>query len=134
MSHLLDTNVCIHFLNPGHDELTQRICATAADIFLCSVVKAELYFGAYHSERREKNLALLQRFFQQFHSLAFDDRASELCGRSRAELRGKGTPIGPYDLQIASIALAHDLVLVTHSVAEFSRVSGLRIEDWEANR
>jgi tRNA(fMet)-specific endonuclease VapC len=42
-----------------------------------------------------------------------------------------GTPIGPYDLLIAAIALANGLVLVTHNTAEFSRVSGLMFEDWQ---
>jgi tRNA(fMet)-specific endonuclease VapC len=49
----------------------------------------------------------------------------------RADLAAKGTPIGPNDLMIASIALAHDLTLVTHNTSEFSRVPGLRIEDWQ---
>ncbi len=42
-----------------------------------------------------------------------------------------GTPIGPYDTQIAAIALAANLTLVTHNVSEFSRIAGLRIEDWQ---
>jgi tRNA(fMet)-specific endonuclease VapC len=63
--------------------------------------------------------------------LPFDDAAAEAYGRLRAELARRGTPIGPNDLMIAAIALAHDLTLVTHNTAEFSRVSGLRLEDWE---
>ena len=49
----------------------------------------------------------------------------------RADLTAKGSIIGPYDLQIAAIAVANDLTLVTHNVSEFSRVGGLKIEDWE---
>ena len=49
----------------------------------------------------------------------------------RSELEQQGTPIGPYDLMIASIAKTHNLVLVTHNVREFSRVGGLQVEDWE---
>ncbi|MEK8016923.1 MAG: hypothetical protein VSS75_008650 [Candidatus Parabeggiatoa sp.] len=49
----------------------------------------------------------------------------------RAQLAAKGTPIGPYDLQIAAIALVNDLILVTHNTREFSRIEGLVIEDWE---
>jgi len=47
-------------------------------------------------------------------------------------LASLGTPIGSNDLQIAAIALANNLILVTHNVREFSRVQGLQIEDWEA--
>lgn len=50
----------------------------------------------------------------------------------RAALSKKGAgPIGPNDMLIAAIALANDLTLVTHNTAEFSRVPGLSLEDWE---
>ncbi len=62
---------------------------------------------------------------------AFAGAAAEAYGRLRAELARRGTPIGPNDLMIAAIALAQDLTLVTHNTAEFSRVPGLRLEDWE---
>lgn len=72
------------------------------------------------------------KIFGQFRSLPFDDVAAASYASVRAELSAKGSLIGPYDLQIAAIALANDLTLVTHNTSEFSRVSGLRIEDWEA--
>ncbi|MEH2395637.1 MAG: hypothetical protein V7K21_29620 [Nostoc sp.] len=49
----------------------------------------------------------------------------------RAELAASGTPIGPYDVQIAAIAMTNNLIVVTHNKKEFSRVNGLQIEDWE---
>ena len=58
--------------------------------------------------------------------------AEEVYRRIRADLALKGTPIGPYDLMIAAIAVAHGVTLVTHNTAEFSRVVGLNIEDWES--
>jgi len=131
MTYLLDTNACINFLNPGHDALTEKVCRFGNEICLCSVVKAELYFGAYHSGKREKNLSVLESFFAEFCSLPFEDSAAETYGRLRTDLQKKGCPIGPYDLQIASVALLQNLTLVTHNVAEFNRVSGLQIEDWE---
>ena len=63
--------------------------------------------------------------------MPFDDAAAEICGRIRAALASAGTPIGPYDLQIASIALANNLTLVTHNTRGFSRVPGLLLEDRE---
>jgi hypothetical protein len=59
------------------------------------------------------------------------DAAAEEYGKARAHLAALGTPIGPNDLLIAAIALAHGLTVVTHNTAEFSRVRGLSIEDWE---
>lgn len=98
---------------------------------LCATVQAELVFGAYKSQFPEKNLGVLERFFQQFQSIPFDERAIEAYGRIRATLEKRGTPIGPNDLQIAAIAVSHQLVLVSHNSKEFGRVPGLVLEDWE---
>ena len=65
-------------------------------------------------------------------SVNFDDAAAKKYGKIRSDLAFKGTPIGPNDLMIASIALVNDMVLVTHNTREFSRVATLKIEDWEA--
>lgn len=70
-------------------------------------------------------------FANSFRSLPFDDVAAEAYARVRRELDTKGTPIGPNDLLIASIALTNDLTLVTHNTKEFGRVPGLPIDDWE---
>ena len=75
---------------------------------------------------------LQKSFVSQFVSLPFDDSCAEIYGKIRADLAEAGTPIGSNDIQIASIALVNDLILVTHNVKEFSRIEGLKIEDWEA--
>ena len=132
MMYLLDTNVCIHYLNGSSPAIREKLQTLhPADIALCSVVKAELLTGARKSRYPEKTLANVRKFLAPFRSLPFDDVAAEIYGVVRADLERRGMPIGPYDLQIASIALAHDLVLVTHNVQEFARITGLRIEDWE---
>ena len=77
-------------------------------------------------------LNLQKSFLSQFVSLPFDDSCAEIYGKVRADLAKAGTPISSNDLQIASIALANNLILVTHNVREFSRIEGLKIEDWEA--
>ncbi|MGQ4646409.1 PIN domain-containing protein [Lyngbya aestuarii] len=87
--------------------------------------------GAYRSANLERNLALLERFFSQFSSLPLDEQAARVAGQVRAQLAALGTPIGPYDVQIAAIALVNNLILVTHNTGEFGRVNGLQIEDWE---
>lgn len=76
-------------------------------------------------------MALQLAFINNFVSLTFDDLAATIFGRIHTELATLGTPIGPYDLQIASITQAHNLILVTHNRSEFNRVNGLHIEDWE---
>lgn len=127
-----DTNVWIRYLNPQSSPIKACFLLKQADrIFLCDVVKAELYFGAFKSTRREENLALLDELSNRFLSLPFDGNAARHFGRIRADLAKTGNPIGPYDLQIAAIALSHSLTLVTHNTREFSRVVGLHLEDWE---
>ncbi len=132
MKYLLDTNVYITYFNQRNPRLTQRLAMTVAqDKVLCSVVKAELFYGAYKSQHRAANLARINAFVGQSVSLPFDDIAAQLYGEIRADLERKGTPIGHHDLQIAAIALARNLTVVTHNTREFSRVPNLLLEDWE---
>lgn len=132
MIYLLDTNVCARYLNGKSLAIRQRLRSTnLADIAVCSVVKGELFYGAMKSNNFEKTLARQQEFLKLFVSLPFDDDASFIYGRIRAELSAKGIIIGANDLQIAAIAMVNNLILVTHNIGEFSRVNGLRFEDWE---
>jgi len=130
--YLLDTNACIQILNDTSPPLVQRLAGHApSEIRLCSIVKAELLYGARHSQRVAENLKLLAHFFAPFVSLPFNDRCAEHYGQIRAELAQSGMLIGPNDLLIAAIARAYDMTLVTHNVEEFNQVNGLRLEDWE---
>lgn len=132
MIYLLDTNVCARYLNGKSLAIRQRLRSTnIADIAVCSVIKGELFYGAMKSNNLEKTLDRQQEFLKLFVSLPFDDDASFIYGRIRAELSAKGIIIGANDLQIAAIAMVNNLILVTHNVREFSRVNGLRFEDWE---
>jgi tRNA(fMet)-specific endonuclease VapC len=130
---LLDTDTCIRYLNPRPSPVQERMRThPAGQVVLCDIVKMELYFGAYKSQRPEHNLPIVERFFSQFMSLPFDSIAAQICGQIRAELAAQGRPIGPYDAQIAAIALATGATLVTHNTREFMRVPGLPVEDWAA--
>jgi tRNA(fMet)-specific endonuclease VapC len=130
--YLLDTNVCVEFLRGRNPRLIARfVSVPQSDKFLCPVVQAELYFGAYKSAQPQNNLTTLQAFFARFPVLPFDEVAAQAYGAIRADLTRRGSLIGPYDMQIAAIALAHGATLVTHNTAEFSRVSGLQLDDWE---
>jgi tRNA(fMet)-specific endonuclease VapC len=131
MKYLLDTNTWAAFLNNPHSAVAHRIDLTPLpDLVFCSVVKAELLYGAHKGTRRDANLAILRELFARFVSLAFDDAAAESYSKIRAELARRGKPIGPNDLMIAAIAISRNLTIVTNNAREFSRVSGLRVEDW----
>jgi tRNA(fMet)-specific endonuclease VapC len=129
--YLLDTNICIALVHRPELALKQRLAEKMPqDLVLCSIVKAELLYGARKSQRVAENLKELEAFFAPFDSVPFDDKAADFYGTTRALLAKAGTPIGTNDLFIAGIALAHDLVVVTRNRKEFVRVPGLRIEVW----
>jgi len=132
MKYLLDTNTCIRYMNGRALALREKIPnILAQDIIVCSIVRAELAYGAGKSQTPEATEAKHARFLRPYASLSFDDAASQYYGKIRALLDKKGTPIGNNDALIAAIGLAHNLILVTHNTREFSRIDGLIIEDWE---
>ncbi len=134
MIYLLDTNAWIGYLRQNHPKLVQRILKEKPeDIALCSVVLAELYYGAHHSaaNKQAHNVALIGRLQERFTSLPFDDLAAAEYGRIREHLAKLGTPVGPHDLMIAAIAITNSLTLVTHNTNELSRIPGLQVEDWQ---
>jgi tRNA(fMet)-specific endonuclease VapC len=133
MIYLLDTNACIGYLNARSERLKQRLEATPPEaLTVCSIVEAELFFGAAKSRSPQETLRTQQSFLEKFRSLSFDTEAALRYGALRADLERRGTPIGANDLMIASIALTHGLTLITHNLREFASVNGLLIEDWEA--
>ena len=135
MLYLIDTNVCVMYLNGRSQLVCDRIVSIPTqDIAVCSVVKAELFYGAMRSNNPARTLQRQQTFLDRYLSLPFNDQAAIIFGQVRAQLADQGTPIGAYDLQIAAIALANNLRLVTHNTREFSRIPKLQLEDWEIDR
>lgn len=134
MAYLLDTNAVIALMK-NHSRVVERIrCAGRSELFICAPVEAELWFGVSKSSRANENRRHLLTLLEWLPSLPFSGEATRLCGEIRADLARKGTPVGPYDLQIAAIALANDCTLVTHNTREFSRIEGLKLNDWEAEK
>ena len=132
---LLDTNAVISLVARRSEPLLQRVeTSEPGSLAVSSVVAHELYFGAYRSERVAYNLETLRLLFTDLAILDFDREDARVAGEIRAELKRRGTPIGPYDTLIAGQAKARGLTLVTNNTGEFSRIAGLRIEDWTTNR
>jgi tRNA(fMet)-specific endonuclease VapC len=132
MTWMLDSNACIRYMNGRAPVLKQRIdAADPTELCVCSVVKGELYYGSARSNDPVQSLAKQKRFLSPFTSLSFDDAAAEVYGQIRAALMAMGQPIGGNDMLIAAIAVTNRVTLVTRNTKEFSRVAGLRIEDWE---
>jgi len=127
---LLDTNIWIALARNEPGPVSRLRKLVPAEVATCSVVRAELLFGARKSRRVADNLEGFRLLLEPYISLPFDENAAAHYGMIRATLEQAGTPIGANDLLIASIAMAHDCLLVTRNNREFTRVVGLPVEVW----
>ena len=129
--YLLDTNICIFAINKKTPQLLNTIKRKSKkDIYISSLTIAELEFGVENSQYVEKNRVALLKFISLFRILPFDDEDAVCYGKLKTKLKKKGEIIGPIDMLLAAQALSKDLIFVTNNADEFSRVDGLKIEDW----
>jgi len=133
MKYLLDTNACIRYINGRSPELRAKLSSMPRrDVAVSTITKAEMFYGSAKSQTPQRSREKQIEFLTTLITLPFDDMAAIAYGPLRADLERNGTPIGQYDMLIAAVALANDLILVTHNVGEFGRIIGLKIEDREA--
>ena len=131
MIYVLDTNICVYFLNGTFPSLAEEMARHAsAHLAITSISAAELFYGAYHSAKPARNLESLQVFFSDLQILLFDSTAAREFGRLKEHARRAGKLPGPFDLLIASIVRSLGYTLVTHNVKEFSMLENLLITDW----
>ncbi len=131
MDWLLDTNHWIALLKHRCPPLAAKLAATSpGQVWFCSLVKEELLHGALKYGDPVARRATLQELFDVHESASFDDAAAAEAARIRHDLEIRGNKIGPHDTQIAGLALSRGWTLVTANTKEFSRVSGLKLEDW----
>ena len=129
--YLLDTNICIYFMKNQYTGLTERLLSHhPSELLISSITVFELEYGAANSKWGEKTRQKMAMFLAPFNIVPFDTDDACAAAWIRADLKQKGTLIGPYDVQLAGQAIAKELTLVTHNTGEFSRVQGLQIEDW----
>lgn len=129
--YLLDTNICIYIMKNSYPALTQKVFSyDPSDLCISSITVFELEYGAAKSNWGYKTRQSMQMFLAPFNILDFDSKDAASAGIIRGFLEKQGSPIGPYDVQIAGQAVARSLVLVTHNAGEFSRIPGIKVEDW----
>lgn len=128
---LLDTNICIYLMKNTYPNLTERLFShSPAEMAVSAITVYELEYGAAKSKWSEKTRQNMQLFLAPFNIIPFDGKDAMIAGEVRRYLEQAGTPIGPYDLQIASQALSRNMIVITHNTDEFARVPGIEIEDW----
>lgn len=125
--YLLDTNIVIAVFNG--DTLLQRRVANAPEAFVSIVTLGELFYGAYHSQRIDPNVARIEQFETGITVLDCDSETSRHYGMVKADLRKRGKPIPENDIWIAALASQYDLTLVSRD-PHFSAVKDVPRESW----
>jgi len=128
--YVLDTNTLIYFFKGEGNVSKHLFAAPPKDIAIPSIVLFELEYGIAKSTSPRKRKAQLQSFIDVVSILTFGQNEARVAATIRAKLDKLGTPIGPYDVLIAAIALSNKGVLVTHNTREFVRIKELSVEDW----
>ncbi len=130
MSFLLDTNTVIHLMKLREPLVGRVRDVGPAQLAVCSITLAELWHGAARSHRPRQSRQDQDVVLSPFRVLDFDAAAADRYAEARAHLATAGRPIGDRDLMIAAIALVARMTVVTSNLSEFSRVPGLKVEDW----
>jgi len=130
MRFLLDTNIVSDLIRNPQGRVAKRIGSVGEENICTSIIAAaELRYGAA-KKASPKLTTQVEVVLEAIETLAVDAPADKIYGSIRVQLESAGTPIGGNDLIIASQAMALDLTLVTDNEREFSRIDGLRIENW----
>jgi tRNA(fMet)-specific endonuclease VapC len=129
MTHLLDTDTCsAHMRRPGG--LAHRFFQYSGGLAISTVSLAELYAGAYKRGHSARLLALIASLVQDLIVFDFNSACAEQFGKTRGTLLQQGIQVATADLMIASVALVHNLTLVTHNSSDYLNIPGLRLDDW----
>lgn len=129
--YLLDTNICIYLIKKCPPEVFKRFQQIRLQqLHISTITVFELYYGIQKNNSHRRNLRALENFIAPLTVVDFNLEAAKKAAKIRDILQKKGTPIGPYDIQIAAIALSLKMVLLTNNTLEFERVRGLKLENW----
>ena len=127
--YLLDTNICIAIID-RHPQALNKFTRQSYLCYIPTIVQAELYKGAYCSQKVEQNLEILDLFTDLLDIVDLDREAALEFGKIQSELRRKGRPTGDVDALIAAVARSRQDILVTHNTRHFINIDGLKLEDW----
>ena len=128
--YLLDTNICV-FCMRGMFEMNRKIAYVGiGNCYLSEITVAELYYGAENSGNPKKTMRETEDFISLFQVLPFGN-SLHTFGKEMAYLKSIGRKIENFDMAIGSIALQHNLVMVTDNTDHLGRIRGIEIENWK---
>jgi tRNA(fMet)-specific endonuclease VapC len=130
MKYLLDTNICVYWLNGNQNIEQKAIQVGLSQIAISFITLSELYYGAYKSQKVQKNLNSIKTLEDKLLRIDSNREICKTFGQLKSELEKGGNIIDDADLFIAFSALTANLVLVTNNERHFSRIKGLKIENW----
>lgn len=131
MRYMLDTNICIYAIKHKPEPVFLKLQVhDPSEICISSVTYAELVYGVEKSQAIEKNRVALALLLANIEIMDFDSLAAESYGKIRADLEKVGKPIGSLDMMIAGHAKSLGYTIVTNNTRKFSRVNGLKLENW----
>jgi tRNA(fMet)-specific endonuclease VapC len=133
VSYLLDTDMCIYWLNGWQSVKDKLLTAGWVQVAISVITQAELYYGAYNSSRVTENLKRADDFVKQLPILPLHESTLKRFGALKAQLRQSGQPLPDFDLLIASAALVENRVLVTNNTRHYQRIPDLQLENWVSN-
>ncbi len=128
---ILDTDICIYWLK-GDGNIEKNIIKHGLqNIFITVITECELFYGAYKSIRKEKNLEVIEELKSKVQILHTASGVSSIYGKIKEELETKGQTLDDADILIASITLTNNATLVTNNSEHFKRIRGLKMANWK---
>ena len=128
---ILDTDICIYWLK-GNRNIEKSIIRNGLEnVFITVITECELFYGAFKSVKKEKNVAVVTELKKKIRTLHTREGISYNYGKIKSDLELKGKVLDDADLLIASIALANNATLVTNNTEHFKRIPALKIENWK---
>jgi len=131
MRFMLDTNICICMIKEKPPQVLSRLKDfNLGDLSVSSITLSELEYGAAKSSKPQQNRDALDAFLAPLEIFPFNGEAAYRYGQIRAFLEKEGKLIGTMDMLIGAHAVSASMTLVTNNIKEFSRIPGLRLENW----
>ena len=124
----LDTDVLIDFLR-GDPKTAEKVERLEEEFVLATTTinLFELYYGAFRTEKIERNVKTVKKLAARLKLLVFADKSAELSGRVMAELEKEGQTIGFRDAMIAGMVLENTVLFYTRNVKHFKRIKEMRL-------
>jgi predicted nucleic acid-binding protein len=128
---ILDTDICIYWLK-GNSNIENNIISQGLEnIYITVITECELFYGAFKSAKKDKNLAVIVDLKKKMRTLHTREGITYTYGKIKSELEAKGQPLDDADLMIASMAISNNATLVTNNTEHFKRIKELKLANWK---